>query len=205
MKERIRRLRAPSLYLFREAWKGHTDVKRRLSDAEAWRPNAEAWRRNGETLRQTWEMYMHAILSPAAWLSLSLLLERRHDLRWLWIKPGGYFFTKAGNRRKVIREKLRPRGITVNLRDRLTDAERIYHEALESEVFGPNAIMVMTLALAGFITSDRFSADVAHVRREQMRQRRKRWRLWPPSRTSSLRYLKHIGFLQQPDDDRLLL
>jgi len=198
MKECLRRLRTPGPWLFRQAWSGYAEVKRL-------HPGAEAWRRSGEGLRGAWEAFMQSILSPTAWTALCLLLERQYDLRWLWIKPGGYFYTKAGNRRKVIRKKLVPRIITVTLRDRLAHAEHIYYESLKSEVFDSNAVVVMTLALAGSITGGKFSAATAHIKREPLRQRRKRWRLWLPSRTSSLRYLRDIGFLQQSDDDGPLL
>jgi hypothetical protein len=137
------------------------------------------------------------VVSPA-WTALQLLLERQHDLRWLWIKPGGYFFTKAGNRRKVIRTKLIPRIITVTLRDRLAHAERIYYESLKSGIFGYGAIEVATLALAGCITGT--PPVKRRSLRKQYEQHKRRFRLWPPTRTNSLRYLCRIGFLQQPRD-----
>lgn len=68
-------------------------------------------------------------------------------------------------------------------------------------MFGPNAVTVMTLALAGSITGGKFSTDTAHIKREPLRQMRRRWRPWLPSRSSSLCYLKDTGFLQQPRDD----
>ena len=188
------RLCNPGVWLLKHAWLDHANDQRLHA-------NAEAWRRNKDKLRQSWEAFMEAILSPAAWTALCLLLECQHDLRWLWIKPGGYFFTKAGNRRKVIRQKLIPRIITVTLRDRLVNAERIYCEALKSEIFTRDAIEIATLVLAGSITgSDEFLASTPSIKRSQLRKRKRKFRLWAPSRTSSLRYLCSVGFLKQPRD-----
>jgi len=96
-----------------------------------------------------------------------------------------------------MRTKLIPRIVTVTLRDRLVHAEDIYYESLKVEVFGASAITVVTLALAGSITG-----SMPSVKRKPLRKRRKRrFRLWAPSRSSSLRYLCRTGLLQQPRDD----
>jgi len=197
------RLRTPAPWLFREAWADHARDRRLYAEGQCRESNyAEAWRRNKEKLRRSWEAFMQSILSPTAWAALRLLLERQHDLRWLWVKPGSYFFTKPGNPRKFRKDSLIPR-ITVTQRDRLKEAEHIYNGALESEVFGYDAIEVATLALAGNITGgEQFMASTASIRRNPLRKRKeRRLRLWVPSRGSSLRYLCRIGFLQQPREE----
>jgi len=192
-----RRFNTSAAWLFRQAWCIDYAQDRYKVGSD------EAWRRNKDKLHQAWEAYMHSVLSPTAWLSLLLLLERYRDRQRAWLEPGGYFFTKARNRRKKIRESLRPKKRAVNVEDQLTHAEHIYHEALqqEGEQFG-NTLTVVTLFLAGSITSqDNTPAHVPSIERHPYKRRRKRWRLWNPSITDNLRYLRQIGFLQQPGED----
>ena len=183
-------------WLFRQAWcTDYANDRHKVG-------SGEAWRRNKDKLHQAWEAYMHSVLSPT-WLSLLLLLERYRDRQRAWLEPGGYFFTKARNRRKKIRESLRPKKRAVNVEDQLTHAEHIYREALqqEGERF-ENTLVIVTLFLAGSITPGGTQpAHVPSIARHPYKRRRKRWRLWNHSITDSLRYLHRIGFLQQPRED----
>lgn len=194
---RKRHFNTAAAWLFQETW--HNDYAK----ARHQTGSAEAWRRNKDKLHQTWEAYMHSVLSPTTWLSLLLLLERRKDVRWLWLKPGGYLYTKAKNRRKKMRESLRPKRRTVNLSDRLARAEQVYHEALEQEGERfENSLVIVTLFLAGSLThGGTQSVRVPSIRRNPLNRRRKRYQLWSPSITSSLRHLCRLGFLQQPRDE----
>jgi len=197
MRKPKRRFNTSAAWLFRQAW--CTDYAQDRHKVGS----GEAWRRNKDKLHRAWEAYMHSVLSPTTWLALSLLLERYGDRQRAWLEPGGYFFTKARNRRKKIRESLRPKRRAVNVEDRLTHAGHIYREALsqEGERF-ENTLTIVTLLLAGSITSqDSTPAHVPSVERHPYKRRRKHWRLWNHSTTSNLRYLQQIGFLQRPRED----
>lgn len=197
MRVRKRRFNTSAAWLFKEAWcVDYAKAKRQTG-------SVKAWRQHEAKLHGAWQAYMYSVLSTTTWLALRMLLERQHDIRWLWVKPGGYFFTRAGNPRKRKRESLRPKRHIVNLDDRLVEMGQIYHEALEEE--GPefkNTLAIVTLFLAGSIT--RGGTEAAHVpsiERRPYKRRRKRRRLWSPTITSSLRYLRRIGFLHQPREN----
>lgn len=194
---RKRRFNTAAAWLFREAWRhDYAKTKHKVG-------TTKAWRQHEDILHEAWKAYMYSVLSTTTWLALRMLLERRRDIRWLWVKPGGYFFTRAGNLRKRKRESLRPKKHAVNLDDRLMEIEQIYREALKEEGSEfENTLTVVTLFLAGSITQGGTEpAHVPSIRRSPLKRRRKRrWQLWSPSITNSLRYLCRIGFLQQPSD-----
>lgn len=194
---RKHRFNTAAAWLFREIWHGdYAKTKRRAG-------GVEAWRRHKDELHGAWRAYMGSVLDTTTWLALRMLLERQRDIQWLWTRPGGYFFTNRGNPRQRMRETLRPKKRLVNLADRLAETEQIYHEALKEE--GPgfrDTLMIVTLFLAGSITQGGTEpAHVPSVDRHPYKRRRKRRRLWSPTITSSLRYLRRIGFLQQPREN----
>lgn len=197
MRSRKHHFNTSAAWLFQEAW--CTDYAKDRATAGT----IEAWRRNKNTLRGAWEAYMYSVLTPITWLALRILLGRQRALRWEWIKPGGYFYTRANNPRKKMRESLRPKRRPVNADDDLNDAEVTYRDAIAQESEGfQNTLAMATLFLAGSITcGDTQPARVPSIKYNPFRRRRKRFRLWSPSITSSLRHLCKIGFLQQPRDE----
>jgi len=196
-------LHNPGAAILHEAWKAYRpDRPRYEGDALVHgRPVAEVWKQHGKGLRDAWELFVSQTLDSVAWAALRLLLERQTDLRWLWLRPGGYFYTKANNRRKVIREKLRPR-VTVTVRDQITRAEALYRDATGDD---GEALMVATLALSGAICDgSAFEGDEAPVRIRHTKPRpvgrpRRFWP-WPRSVRSRLRTLCEGGLLSQPDE-----
>jgi len=199
-------LRNPGTAILREAWKAYRPNRPRYEDRTliCGLPTAEAWRRHGESLRDAWELFMSQTLSSVAWTALRLLLERQAELRWLWIRPGGYFYTKAKNRRKIQREKLRPR-VTVTVRDRIALAETLYRDAIGDD---REALTVAVLALSGAICDGTaFEGDEAPVRIRHTRlnlvEKPRRFWPWPRTVRARLRMMHKSGLLSQPDERRL--
>lgn len=178
-------------HMFRLAWRGYREDKATPPDA---------WKRHQETILHSWRCFMQAVLAPVTWQALQLYLERWSDLRLTWTKPGGYFFTRAGNRRKRIREELRPKH-TVTLTDGVGQARRLYLETLEGEGCTDDLLMV-TLVLAGAIYDGRAfdgrTAKIKHKPAKLVVPEVNRWP-WPRTVRKRLRALRRQGLLTQPD------
>jgi len=196
-------LHNPGTAILREAWRSYQPNRPRYEEHTLVRghPLVEAWQQHGKTLRDAWELFMSQVLSPTAWAALRLMLERWADLRWLWIRPGGYFYTKAGNRRKVRREKLRPR-ITVTMRDKVAHAEALYRDAVGAD---GEALAVAALALSGAICTgsafedEQAPVQIRHTKLSLVRKRRRLWP-WPRSVRARLRALSRVGLLSRPNE-----
>lgn len=195
----VSRFRVPAALSFRQTWREFNTTKDEPP---------EAWRRHGETLRATWESLMQSVLSPPGWLALRLLLERQYELRWLWIRPGGFLFTRANNPRKVKRDKLRPQ-ITTTVRDKITDAEQMYVVAQELEGDGfTSALQIATLALAGTIQGgEAFASErtvsIRHTNPVHLK-RREDWWPWPRTVRRRLRALRRAGLLEVLGDKEIV-
>ena len=198
---------------FRETWREYKARKQ---------PPAERWRIGSETLLHSWHVFMKKVLSPVTWLALQLYLERWNDLRLTWTKPGGYFFTRANNRRKRIREELRPRH-TVTLLDSVERARKLYQDAMEEEGYyqmywqdnppgyqarnedcdqWQNGLLVATLILSGAIYGggafDGRTVRIKHKPAKLVIPEVNHWP-WPRSVNKRLRALRRSGLLTQPD------
>jgi len=200
-------------HMFRLAWRQYHQDK-------TWA--TEAWQRHQETILHSWRCFMQAVLAPVTWQALQLYLERWADLRLTWTKPGGYFFTRTGNRRKRIREQLRPCH-TVTVIDKLEAARMLSLEALEAEGYKQphwwidsthhqqwiknredcrDDLQIITLVLCGTIYSGRGLKKCA----VKMKSRPARFIFpeahpwpWPRSVAQRLRRLRRQGLLTQPD------
>lgn len=179
----------PAAFVYAAAWREFHDDKAETA--------AERWRRRGTTIEQAWLKFMQAVLCPASRLLLALFVERLSDRREAWIKPGGYFYTRAGNKRKRLREKLRPR-FTVTADDKLAQAQEVFHEslALHGEGFERRLLMVF-LAMSGAITGGK-PGDRRMSARRRPKVYKKRFRLWTRSVYTRLRALEKDGVLQRP-------
>jgi len=161
------RFNVGAAHMFRLAWSQyHRDKARPL----------DTWWLHQEIILHAWRCFLQAVLAPVTWQALQLYLERWADLRLTWVKPGGYFFTRASNRRKRLREKLRPRH-TVTLTDGVERARELYLEVLAGEGCTDDLLMV-TLVLGGSIYGGRVFDGRAAKR---------------------LRALQRTGLLTQPD------
>ncbi len=178
------RFHSGAAIMFRDAWREYKASKH--SPAERWRTGSEA-------LLHSWRVFMKAVLTPIAWQALQLY-------RLTWIKPGGYFFTRAGNRRKRIKEKLRPHH-TVTMMDGVERARQMYLEALAQDGYTDDLLSVM-LVLSGMIYDGRTLLNGAPKRArhpvKSIKPGLKRWP-WPRSVSTRLRALRRDGILTQPD------
>ena len=190
MTERDRFHVAPA-QMFRLAWREYRRDKARSLDT---------WWLHQETILHAWRCFMQTVLAPVTWQALRLYLERWSDLGLMWTKPGGYFFTRAGNRRKRLREKLRPKH-TVTLLDGVERARELYLESLTTEGCTDDLLMV-TLVLSGAIYDggafDGRTAKIKHEPAQLAVPEVNRWP-WPRSVNKRLRALRRSGLLTQPD------
>ncbi len=177
--------------MFRLAWRGYHKDKAQPT---------EAWQRHQETILHAWRCFMRAVLAPVTWGALQLYLERWSDLRLTWIKPGGYFFTRASNRRKRIKEALRPKH-TVTLTDGVERARALYLKALKGEG-RTDGLLMATLVLSGAIYDEgAFDGRPVKIKHKPARlaiPEVNRWP-WPRSVRKRLRALRRTGLLTQPD------
>lgn len=185
------RFNVGSAQMFRLAWRQYRQDKARPLDT---------WWLHQETILHAWRCFMQAVLAPVTWGALQLYLERWADLRLTWIRPGGYFFTRASNRRKRIVEKLRPRH-TVTLTDGVERARALYLEALEGEGCAdvlPMAVLVLSGAIYSGRRLKRRTAKGRHKPARVAIPEANRWP-WPRSVNKRLRALRRTGLLTQPD------
>lgn len=88
--------------LFHGVWKDYNRDKpdhsfATLDDSKS---TIKAWRQHSWLLLSAWRALMQQLLPPSAWELTELLLERRSQLRNIWLKEGGWLITTAGRRRK---------------------------------------------------------------------------------------------------------
>lgn len=152
----VSRLRTPAAFLFRKAWLEYARCSARNDGRKS---TTEIWRSDGEALFPAWQELMRTVLPVSAWMLLCLVLERQTEMRNRWLRYGGCFYTKHGNRRRgdedyVARmfKKFRPR-LTVDEQDRVEKARRLYAESLRrNKLFQDSDLLVAVLVLSGYIT-----------------------------------------------------
>jgi len=185
------RFHVSAAHMFRLAWRQYYRDRARPLDA---------WWVHQETILHSWRVFMQQVLAPVTWQALQLYLERWTDLRLMWTKPGGYFFTRAGNRRKRRVEKLRPRH-TVTTMDGVQRARGLYLQALAGEGCTDD-LMMATLVLSGAICGDRAfdgrTVKMKHRPAKLVVPVVNRWP-WPRTVRKRLRVLRREGILTQPD------
>lgn len=138
---------------------------------------------------------MESVLSKTSWVALKLLLERRRDVRKLWMETPWTFFSVSGYRGPIEKPI-----ITVTMRDRVKEAEILYEEALNEDT--PNLcndVSVAILALAGYIVGGvPMIGDTRRVKRTSTRLRRANVStplLWDKSVKERLRGAMVLGWL----------